>query len=65
MSTIINQSELQRRALDWISSGLRDGKKLCTLIDEAAMRFNLSPLDVEFLQRFLKENAGQTPGGDC
>jgi len=65
MSTIINQSELQRRALDWISSGLKEGKTLRALIDDAAMRFNLGPLDVEFLERFYKENAGKTPDSGC
>lgn len=65
MSTIVSQSELQRRALDWISSGLKEGKPLRSLIDEAAMRFNLGPLDVEFLDRFYKENAGKAPDSGC
>jgi len=65
MSTIVSQSELQRRALDWISSGLADGKALCVLINEAAMRFNLSPLDVEFLERFYRDNVGKAPDSGC
>ncbi|EPR30389.1 hypothetical protein dsat_1529 [Alkalidesulfovibrio alkalitolerans DSM 16529] len=56
MATIIPASELHRKAIDWISCGLRDGKPLRKLIDEAAMRFNLGPLDAQFLERFYKND---------
>lgn len=56
MATIIPASELHRKAIDWISCGLRDGKPLRALIDEAAMRFNLGPLDAQFLERFYKND---------
>lgn len=56
MATIIPASELHRKAIDWISCGLRDGKSLRKLIDEAAMRFNLGPLDAQFLERFYKND---------
>lgn len=58
MPTIIPHSELTKRALAWISEqpGARsaDTKALESLLDEAAMRFNLGPLDVDFLRRALR-----------
>jgi len=55
MSTVVPQSELTRRAMDWI--GEQCACQPCAadplrLIDAAAERFNLSPLEVEFLKRF-------------
>jgi len=60
MTTIVPQSELTRKAIAWISEMQEDGssKSLDMLLEEAAVRFNLSPKDVEFLQRFYKENQG-------
>ncbi len=58
MPTIVPQSELHRKALQWISERRPrecDAACLARLIDEAAMRFNMGPLDVEFLQRFFRE----------
>jgi len=51
------QSELCRKAISWISDEQQNDadKRLDTLIEEAAVRFNLSPKDVEFLQRFYDE----------
>jgi hypothetical protein len=60
MTTIVPKSELARRAMDWISgqcaspSGEPDPRKH---IEAAAMRFNLSPVDVEFLERFYAGGA--------
>jgi len=57
MTTIMPQSELTRKAVAWISD-MREaspGKSLLLLIEEAAMRFNLGPKDVEWLQRFFKD----------
>ena len=54
MTTVVPQSELARRAMDWIVKELsaNPGAKTRGLIEEAAIRFDLGPLDVEFLQRF-------------
>lgn len=60
MSTVIPQSELTKRALDWISEkrcGVSPLKPVAPLIEEAAVRFNLGPLDVEFLERFYSQQA--------
>jgi len=63
MATVIPQSELVRRAIDWISDkcGTAPGKEMLPqLREEAAMRFNLGPLEVEFLERFYaSEVAGE------
>ncbi len=51
------QSELTRKAVAWISEmqTADEEKELQSLIEEAAVRFNLGPKDVEFLQRFYRE----------
>ncbi|EMG38856.1 hypothetical protein PCS_00491 [Desulfocurvibacter africanus PCS] len=59
MPTIVPQSELHRRAVQWISEHRPekcDAACLKKLLEEAAMRFNMSPLDAEFLQRFYAED---------
>jgi len=58
MTTIMPQSELTRKAVAWISEMLecKTDKSLVVLLEEAAVRFNLGPKDVEFLQRFYKDN---------
>jgi len=56
MATIVSQTELTRRALDWICEQGGEGvgeAALPRLIESAAVRFNLSPLEVEFLERFF------------
>ena len=57
MTTIMPQSELTRKAVAWICEKQEEdkGSALNLLIEEAAMRFNLSPKDVEFLQRFYSD----------
>lgn len=62
MPTVVPHSELQRRAIQWISEHLPekcDAACLRKLIEEAAMRFNMSPRDAEFLQRFYAEGRGK------
>jgi len=57
MSTIMPQSELLRRAAAHVSSAIKDHpeKSLHWHIEDAAMRFNLSPLDAESLHRFFEK----------
>jgi len=60
MSTIVPQSELTRRAIDWICEKAGDAPQAARvriLMEEAAMRFNLGPLEVEFLERFFDADA--------
>ncbi len=46
-----------KQAVKWIEDRLRDepGGDRLRLIDEAARRFDLSPLDTEFLTRHLAQ----------
>lgn len=56
MTTVVPQNELSRRALNWIcehGGAEAEPARQRQLIEEAAARFNLGPLDVEFLERFL------------
>ena len=67
MSTIMPGTELARKALQWISESRsscgQNAKpgEIRKLLDEAAMRFNLSPLDVEFLERTLVDCTTKEP----
>ncbi|MDD4732566.1 MAG: hypothetical protein PHX58_11595 [Desulfovibrio sp.] len=57
MSTVIPQSEMCRKAMAWVEEQLREtGKPLAVLLEEAAMRFNLSPNECDFLQRFYSQD---------
>ena len=56
MSSLMPEGAAIRKAVQWISK-MREGKNtpLATLVDEACVRFNLSPKDSEFLNRFFTE----------
>jgi hypothetical protein len=56
MATIMPQSELTRKALAYIAEQrvLAPSKSLAALLDEAGMRFNLTPLDAAALERLLR-----------
>lgn len=58
MATIQPKGEKIRQAIRWISSErLEDGNKsISLLVQEAALKFNLSPMDEEFLHSFYREN---------
>jgi len=60
MATIVPQGENVRRAVKWISEERQGGagKKLSKLVEEAAVRFNLSPAEGEYLSRFFTEKKG-------
>jgi hypothetical protein len=51
MSTILPPSDKLRRAVEWISTERRDRPKvpLATLVSEAALRFDLSPSETEWI----------------
>ena len=51
-----------KQAVKWIDDQLvdRPGIDRVTLVDEAARRFDLSPLDTDFLFRHLAERARRT-----
>ncbi len=58
MSTIMPEGESLRKAVKWISQERQDNpeKKTSKLIDEAGLRFNLTPNEAEYLMRFYKKN---------
>ncbi len=60
MATIMPQGEHVRKAVKWISEERqgRSSRKLSVLIDEAAVKFNLSPAETEFLLKFFTEQKG-------
>lgn len=59
MSGLVPHSELTKRAIAWICEQQEQGGKLSRLIAEAGVRFNLGPLDEEFLSRFFAEKTKQ------
>jgi hypothetical protein len=58
MTTILPEGEKIRQAVKWISAErLEDEKKpLSTLIGRAALKFNLSPKDEEYLNGFYRDS---------
>jgi hypothetical protein len=62
MSTIMPQSELLRRAVAHVNSAIKDHpeKSLHWHVEDAAMRFNLSPRDTESLLRLFEESCDST-----
>ncbi len=59
MATIITKTDLVRRAIEFIVEEKKSGtqKTDMMLIDEASMRFNLSPVESESLLRLLTTDA--------
>jgi len=56
MSSIMPEGAAIRKAVQWISKLREEGNTpLPNLIDQACVRFNLSPKDAEFLCRFFTE----------
>jgi hypothetical protein len=60
MSSIMPEGAAIRKAVQWISKMREEGTaSLAKLIEEASVRFNLSPKDSEFLNRFFTEGKGE------
>ena len=57
MTTVMPEGASVRKAVQWISKMREEGTNLSLpmLIEQACMRFNLSPKDGEFLHRFFTE----------
>ena len=51
------QGEHIRNAVKWVSEERKyhGDTPLNTIIEKASIRFNLSPMEVEWLERFIKE----------
>ena len=63
MTSVMPEGEKIRRAVRWISENLKESsnQSLQKLINDAVLRFDLSPHDSELLINFYKQNKGQTP----
>ena len=57
MTTVQPDSEDIRRAVKWITEVRKHepGRTIDQLLEEASRKFDLSPLEAEFLQRFVKD----------
>lgn len=68
MTTVVPQSELLRRAIAHVSQAQEAaavcGDALRALVEDACVRFNLSPLDSEFLMQFFMKPQGR-PDAEC
>ena len=51
--SIFSEGEHVKRALRWYSDHRNDGMSTLTLINEASVRFGLSPLEEEWMLRNL------------
>lgn len=62
MATVVSQSELVRKAAEYLAEqrNLRPQASISSLLDEAGMRFNLTPLDAAALERLFREEQGKT-----
>ncbi len=58
MTTVQPEGEELRKAVKWISDERQYGadKTLIKLIEEAGLKFNLSPLDQEYLINFFRKS---------
>ncbi len=57
MTTIMPEGEKIRKAVKWISAERQSGNKepLTVLIEKAALLFNLSPKEEEYLRIFYEQ----------
>lgn len=57
MTTIMPEGQSIRNAVKWVSEKRKENPDISIhkLVDEAGMRFNLSPKEETFLLRFCKE----------
>ena len=57
MTTVQPEGEDLRKAVKWISEERKygAGKTLLKLIEEASLKFDLSPMDTEYLINFFRK----------
>jgi len=63
MTTVMPEGENIRKAVKWISGELQDNpnKSLQKLVNDAVLRFDLSPKDAEFLTSFYRKDSMNIP----
>jgi hypothetical protein len=59
VATIMPEGESIRKAVKWIDECRQSepAKKMAALIHEACIKFDLSPIEAEFLQNFFKKQS--------
>ena len=59
MATIQAKGEKMRQAVKWISENLKEDEKrpIYRLIQDASLRFTLSPKEEDFLRSFYEEGS--------
>lgn len=64
MTTIMPESERLRKAVTWISEEAGPDGDPLNYVNDASMRFNLSPKESDYLTRFFKDpdKAGHVTG---
>jgi hypothetical protein len=57
MHDILPEGEDLRRAVKWVSGSIQEGpgKSIQQLVQEANLKFDLSPKDAEFLMGFFRQ----------
>jgi hypothetical protein len=57
MATIMPEGESIRKAVKWVDEARQSepGKSMAGLIHTACVKFDLSPLEAEFLEKFFKK----------
>ncbi len=55
MAPVVPESTILRKAVEWVSKMREGGGSLVSLIEQASLRFNLSPKDADFLTHFFNE----------
>ena len=65
MTTVQPEGENLRKAVKWISeeNKYNPDRKLKRIIEEACLKFNLSPKDAEYLAKFVQADKEQTGYG--
>jgi hypothetical protein len=61
--TIMPEGDAIRKAVKWISGELQEdpNKSLQKLVNNASLRFNLSPKESEFLMEFYRKDKEENP----
>jgi hypothetical protein len=56
--SVMQKGEDLKKAMEWIFEEIKSGtkKSKVELINEASVKFNIKPIDEEFLERFYNEN---------
>jgi hypothetical protein len=67
MSNMMPTGEDIRRAVKWISENLEasPGQSRIKLIEQAVFKFDLSPVDAEFLMKFTTTKVDRPNEEDC